>query len=107
MYNTVFKHANRQNNPRKPQTHIEKPTFTNTKPRIPTPFSPLPNAKKAIYVKHFTKFTPYNPKTLTPKQESETDLSAEFNTRFAVRKTENGTFQHHNTDPYRKNAVFS
>lgn len=36
----------------------------------------------------------HSPISLTPKQESETDLSAEINTHFAVRKTENGNFLH-------------
>ena len=47
------------------------------------------------------------PQTLIAKQESKTDLSAEFNTHFAVRKTENGTFPHKIEDPRLENAVFS
>ena len=40
-------------------------------------------------------------------QESERRISAEFNTHFAVRKTENSTFQHKIEDPRLENAVFS
>ena len=70
-------------------------------------FRHFQTTKKAVYIICFTKFTHRNPQTLTAKQESKTDLSAEFNTRFAVRKTENGTFPHKIEDPRLENAVFS
>ena len=81
----------------------------NTPPfcHLRTTFSPFPTKKKAISIICFTKFTTCNHRTLTAEQESERRISAEFNTRFAVRKTENGTFQHENTDPRLANAVFS
>ena len=85
----------------------KNPRFQPQNPAFHHQFRPFQPRKKTNYNNHFTKFTHRKAWTLTAKQESERRISAEFNTRFAVRKTENGTFQHQNTDPYRKNAVFS
>ena len=93
--------------PKTKQTHLKHPRFQPQNPAFHHQFHPFQPRKKTNYNNHFTKFTHRNPQTLTTKQESKTDLSAEFNTHFAVRKTENGTFPHKIEDPRLENAVFS
>ena len=107
QYRRFHRWQQTEKQPKTSKSYRKTNVYRHRNPAFHHQFRPFQQRKKTNYNNHFTKFTHRNPQTLTTKQESKTELSAEFNTHFAVRKTENGTFPHKIEDPHLENAVFS